>query len=234
MEIEVEGGNVVEVEEGGVVNLRALGTLELLTQDEEPSRTTLVDSHNGFNKLILLEMLWTVQSNWPAGARFAFNCYMHWAQLLLRQPGERLVTILSREAVTQVDPLSMVLYGITLNPIAEEIRAAELGLLLTFYADDAAFEGLLRQSAQLLKLLMKRGLDRVYLHKPYKPLFISDTPGKEEAKRREFAVEGLVLNFVSGSTYLGAYLGPQEELEAWVKPQVEAWAHGVGGLGKIS
>ena len=31
--------------------------------------------------------------------------------------------------------------------------------------------------------------------------------------------EGLVLNFVSGSRYLGAYLGPQEELEAWVKPR---------------
>ena len=42
------------------------------------------------------------------------------------------------------------------------------------------------------------------------------------------------MNFVSGSRYLGAYLGPQEELEAWVKPQVEAWAHGVMVLGKIS
>ena len=44
----------------------------------------------------------------------------------------------------------------------------------------------------------------------------------------------LALNFVSGSRYLGAYLGPQEELEAWVKLQVEAWAHGVRILGKIS
>ena len=47
-------------------------------------------------------------------------------------------------------------------------------------------------------------------------------------------MEGLVLNFVVGSRYLGAYLGPQEELDAWVKPQVEAWAHGVRVLGKIS
>ena len=42
------------------------------------------------------------------------------------------------------------------------------------------------------------------------------------------------MNFVSGSRYLGAYLGPQKELEAWVKPQVEAWAHGVRVFGKIS
>ena len=47
-------------------------------------------------------------------------------------------------------------------------------------------------------------------------------------------MEGLTLNFVSGSRYLGAYLGPQKELEAWVKPQVEAWAHGVRFLAKIS
>ena len=52
--------------------------------------------------------------------------------------------------------------------------------------------------------------------------------------KREFAVEGPTLNFISGSWYLGAYLGPQEEFEAWLKPQVEAWAHGVRVLGKIA
>ena len=40
------------------------------------------------------------------------------------------------------------------------------------------------------------------------------------------------MNFFSGSRYLGAYLGTQEELEVWVKPQVEAWAHGVRVLAK--
>ena len=47
-------------------------------------------------------------------------------------------------------------------------------------------------------------------------------------------MEGLTLNFVSGSRYLGAYLGPQAELEAWVKLQVEAWAQGVKMLAKIA
>ena len=51
--------------------------------------------------------------------------------------------------------------------------------------------------------------------------------------RREFAPEGLDLNFVSGSRYLEAYMGPEGELAAWVKPQVEAWAQGVRVLGKI-
>ena len=58
-------------------------------------------------------------------------------------------------------------------------------------------------------------------------------PRQEAAANKEFTKEGLVLNFVSGSTYLGAYLGPQAELEAWVKHQVEAWDHGVKVLAKI-
>ena len=73
-----------------------------------------------------------------------------------------------------------------------------------------------------------------YFHEPAKSLFISDTLGQEEAAKREFLVEGLNLNFVSGSRYLWAYLGPQEELEARVKPQVEAWANRVRVLAKIS
>ena len=47
-------------------------------------------------------------------------------------------------------------------------------------------------------------------------------------------MEGLTLNFIHGSRYLGVYLGPKKELEVWVKPQVEAWAHGVRFLAKIS
>ena len=49
----------------------------------------------------------------------------------------------------------MVLYEINLFPLVEERRAADPGLLSPFYADDAAFDGSARHSAQLLKLLIK-------------------------------------------------------------------------------
>ena len=101
----------------------------------------------------------------------------------------------------------MVLYGITLIPLEEELRAADLGLLLPFSADDVAFDGSERCSAQLLKLLMKREANRVYFTEPANSLLISDTPGQEEESKRYFSVEDLTLNFVSGSQYLGAYLG---------------------------
>ena len=134
MEVEIDRGG--EGEDKGEGNQRALGALEFLTQEADPSGTVLVDACNGFNYLSCLAILWTVRHRWPAGARFLFNFYRHWAQLLLRQPGEPPVTILIREEVTHGDPLSMVLYGITLVPLAEELRAADSGLLSPFYADD--------------------------------------------------------------------------------------------------
>ena len=66
---------------------------------------------------------------------------------------------------------------------------------------------------------MKRGTDRGYFPNPAKSLFISDTPGQEETAKREFSAEDLTLNFVSGSQYLGAYLGPQDQLKEWVNPR---------------
>ena len=92
----------------------------------------------------------------------------------------------------------MVFYGITLVPLAEELIVVDPGLLLPFYADDAVFNGSARRSAQLLKMLMKRGPDRGYFPELDNSLFISDTLGQEEAAKREFAVEVLTLNFVSG------------------------------------
>ena len=98
--MEVEGvgddGMVSEGQGEGDGTRRVLGDLEFLTQYAEPSGTTIVDDHNGFNDLRRLVMIWTVQHRWPTGARIAFDFYRYWAQLLLRQPGGPSVPILSQ------------------------------------------------------------------------------------------------------------------------------------------
>ena len=65
-------------------------------------------------------------------------------------------------------------------------------------------------------------------------IFIANTSRQEREAKREFSEEGLELNLVGGIPYLGAYLGPRAELEAWVKPQVEERDHGVRRLSKIA
>ena len=72
----------------------------------------------------------------------------------------------------------MVLYRITLVPLEEELKVADLGLLSPFCADNAAFDGSAQRSAQLLKLLMKRGPDRGYFSKLAKYLFILEKTGQ--------------------------------------------------------
>ena len=146
-------------------------------------------------------------------------CYSHLAQILLHQPGEPPVTIISRARVNQVYPLSMVLYGITLAPLAEELRAADPGILSPFYANDAVFDGSGRRSAQLLKLLTKRGPDRGYFPETAKSLFISDTTAQEEAAKREFAVEGLTLNFFSILRPAGSVRGVGKTPSVGMGPQ---------------
>ena len=65
----------------------ALEATGYLNQVAEPDRTSLVDASNRFNGMIRLAVMLTVQHRWPSGARFMFNCYKHWVQLLLRNMG---------------------------------------------------------------------------------------------------------------------------------------------------
>ena len=57
LEMEMEGDRESEGEEGGGGTQRALEALEFLTQEAEPSGTTLVDARNGFNEMNRLAML---------------------------------------------------------------------------------------------------------------------------------------------------------------------------------
>ena len=71
----------------------------------------------------------------------------------------------------------MVLYGITLFSLAEELRAVDSGLLSPHYLDYAAFDGSSQQSANILNLSMERGPERVYFPEPAESLFNLETPG---------------------------------------------------------
>ena len=65
----------------------------------------------------------------------------------------------SREkaGVTQGDPLSMVLYGLSLTPLAEAIRNAVPRTVQPWYADDAAMVGPIPSLATAQRLLLQLG-----------------------------------------------------------------------------
>ncbi|KAI2498783.1 hypothetical protein MHU86_15686 [Fragilaria crotonensis] len=184
----------------------------------EASAVLLVDATNGFNELGRKAMLWTVRHTWANGARFSFNCYRHSAQLLMRRRGGDCEIILSREGVTQGDPLSMVLYGLALSPLAETLRARVPTVAQPWYADDAAMAGPVDGIAEAQRLLLelgpRRDTSRAGQVDPHRPLA---TPPPALAALAEFNFrheEGHRYRWLLGS-------GAAEA--AWVDPQVQQW-----------
>jgi hypothetical protein len=105
-------------------------------------------------------MLWTVRHLWAAGAQFAFNCYHHSMQLILRRQGRSGYTLLSKEEVAQGDPLSIVLYGLALVSLAETLREEHPDALQAWYADDLALQGKTMVVAEAMTLLQHLGPKR--------------------------------------------------------------------------
>eukprot|EP00957_Ditylum_brightwellii_P080075 6090082-Ditylum_brightwellii.AAC.1 len=89
-----------------------------MEHNEEESRDiSLVDTKNVFNEINLGVMLWDMQHQWVAGARFIFNTYRHWHKLVLYRQDDLVV---SKEGVTQGDTLSMILYALAVLPIINQ------------------------------------------------------------------------------------------------------------------
>ena len=177
-------------------------------------------------------MLWTVRNRWPDGARFSFNCYRHSSQLILRRNGEPCETLLSKEGVTQGDPLAMTLYGITLLPLIESLRKDVPEVLQPWYADDAAMVGKVEDLRTAMELLQERGPARGYFPEPSKSVFVPATP--EVAEQCKIALKDFNFRHCDGSRYVGGFIGTSEAAMEWIRPQIEQWANGVRRLAKTA
>ena len=63
-------------------------------------------------------MLWAVRNEWPSGAQFTFNCYCHWATILVQESEDGSGHFLySKEGMTQGDPLAIITYIIGVLPL---------------------------------------------------------------------------------------------------------------------
>ena len=82
----------------------------------------LIDARNVFKKENRTAILWVVRFEWPSGARFAFRCYRHWAMLLIRSGYGTDHFLFSKERLTQVEPLAMVVYMQVVLPLIRELQ----------------------------------------------------------------------------------------------------------------
>ena len=112
-----------------------------------------------------------VRHEWPSGAQFTFNCYRHWATLVVRDTGDGSRHFLhSKEGVTQGEPLSMIAYGIGLLPLIRELWNAHPWVTHPWYADDAGAGGTFQKILEHFWDLQVRGPARGYYPEPTKSI----------------------------------------------------------------
>ena len=70
---------------------------------------------NGFNLVNRPAALWNARVLWSRCSKFLFNSYRGYALLIIAGSKE---SLLSREGVTQGDPLAMLFYGLAILPRA--------------------------------------------------------------------------------------------------------------------
>eukprot|EP00957_Ditylum_brightwellii_P100489 7660363-Ditylum_brightwellii.AAC.1 len=82
--------------------------------EEDSWGILLVDAKNAFNKINHCAMLWSARYLWVPAARFAINIYYHWQKLVWRGHPD---LVMSKEGVTQGDPIAMILYALDVLPL---------------------------------------------------------------------------------------------------------------------
>ena len=151
-------------------------TINLLWEEhsqEEDWGFILIDARNESNKENRTAMLSTVQHEWPSVTQFTFNCYRHWAILVVREMGDRSGHFLhSKEGVTQLDPLAIIAYGIGVPPLIREIRGAHPHVTQTWYADDTGAGVNFSHILAHLWDLQARGPQRGYFPDPTKSILV--------------------------------------------------------------
>ena len=193
--------------------------------------TLLVDARNGFNELSRKTMLWTVRHLWSNGSRFAFNCYRHSAQLILRNPHGPCSIILSQEGVTQGDPISMILYGLALTPLAKMMRKENPSIVQPWYADDCAMSGPALDIATSMNQLQHLGPARGYFPEPAKSILICHPSHREALK---MALADFDFKYEDGFRYVGGFIGTTLARDNWLAPQITKWTNAIRLLARVA
>ena len=149
----------------------------------------------------------------------------------MRDDGKPANIILSREGVTQGDPLSMILYGVALQPLIRLLKTEVPTAVQGWYADDGGTAGMGREVKKSIDLLLKHGEHFGYYLNTGKSICIVRP---EDLTKATELFGGLKLRFVTGFRYVGGFIGADDERDTWLKPQIDAWAQGVKDLAMVA
>ena len=141
-------------------------------------------------------MLWDVRHEWTSGAQFTFNCYLHWATLVVRDTGDSSGHSLhSKEGMTQGGALTMIAYAIGVLPLIRGIWGAHPCVTQPWYADDTGAGGEFEHFLAHLWDLQLRGPQRDYYPEPTKSILVV---APRNVARAEDLFRGMGIQVVTG------------------------------------
>ena len=134
--------------------------------------------------------------------------------------------ILSKEGVTQGDPLYMYVYALGTLPLIQSLQSPQSWTQL-WYADDASAGGLLKNLREWFLLLCSHGPHFGYFPEPSK-CFLVVAPSQLSLANDIFGPLGIQI--VTGHRFLGGFIGDLDERWNFVINKVLQWSNHIRRL----
>jgi hypothetical protein len=151
--------------------------------------------------------------------------------LIVRAGNDLFLFVLSEEGVTQGDPLAMVMCGVGLLPLIRILKKAVPDLFQPWHADDAGAGGRFQKIRLYFEKLQVHGPPRGYYPEPSKSVIIVEEQNKKKA---ETCFKDFGFKVVTGSRYLGGFIGEKADQREWVEKKAQTWADSVLELSKVA
>jgi hypothetical protein len=187
----------------------------------------LMDAANAFNSISRAAAIWNTRVLWSRCSRFVFNAYRGYAILFIAGSS---TTLLSREGLTQGDPLAMLVYGIAVLPLTRKLKNPGKWKQ-NWYADDSACLAPLLLLKEWLELLMREGPKLGYYPEPDKSYLVVHSDYIDEAKQ---IFMGLKINIVTGQKFLGGFIGGETDVSRWMEQKVDGWVQSVKKMSRAA
>ena len=118
----------------------------------------------------------------------------------------------------------MILYGIGILPLTLQLKAVEPTVLQPWYADDTAIGGSFDNVKKVFSLLVTTGPAKGYFPEPTKSIFMVK-PAMVKCAKAHFNHLGFTV--VTGTIYLGGFIGSRSDELSHICQKVSKWTTGI-------
>ena len=137
----------------------------------------------------------------------------------------------SKEGMTQGDPLSMIACGIGVLHFIRDLRRDHPHVTQSWYADNVGAGGSFRAVMAHFRDLQLKGPAWGYFPDPTKRILVV---AEQNVTRATENFRGMGMKVVTGSRYLGGFVGDWETEIQWVRTKVERWEESVHTLAGVA